>query len=237
MHPDLYPDWELEGEAETVGAWSHKHKEEWLLHRLYELAKLKGSNTFELPLADVLTPYEWMDDPVNGIQETLFYAHEQHEMLETFSFRNILKIEGETDSKHLSIRLIEKPKPEHCMYVQRGYKTIRHVLLNGDLRESLLRMILRAYGVTDARELNRDRSIKTEINERWDGLYQDENILLLEALGIAKADWDGLKTQTHRTFGNRLISVSFEGEKVGDFVDALLGKKSLIEKRALKYVR
>jgi hypothetical protein len=45
-----------------------------------------------------------------------------------------------------------------------------------------------------------------------------------------------MKTQTHRTFGNRLISVSFDGEKVGNFTDILLGKKSLIEKRALKLI-
>ena len=234
----MNPDWELEGETETVGVWSSKHKEEWLLQRLYELAKANNSNTFKFPLADVLTPYEGMDDPARGFQETLFYAREQRKMLEIFEFRNVIKIEQQydTDYRHLVIRLIERTKPDRSMYVKDGYKTIKDVLHNAELRESLFGIILRTYGVQDAHELQRKRSIKVEIDERFDGYYQDEKILLLEALGIAKADWEGLKNQNHRTFGNRLISVSFDGERVCDFTDALLGKKSLIEKRTLRLI-
>lgn len=232
----MLPDWQNEGGEETTGVWGRQQKEQWLLNRLFDLAKIKGSNSFEIHLEDVQTPIEHLDDPMNDFPPTLFFVGEQRALLDIFALKNIIELLGEGESNTLSIRLIEKAPSSSSMYSQEGYKTLRDVLLDVSLREELLDIIKRAYGVINEREIRRQRHVKIDIDERWNGSYQDEKILLLEELGIAKADWEKLKTQTHRTVGSRLISVYFDGEKVGDFVDAVIGRKSFINPRALEHV-
>lgn len=232
----MLPDWQNEGEEETTGVWGRQQKEQWLLNRLFDLAKIKGSNSFEIHLEDVQTPIEHLDDPANDFPPTLFFVGEQRALLDIFALKNIIELLGEGESNTFSVRLIEKAPSSSSMYSQEGYKTLRDVLLDVSLREELLDIIKRAYGVINEREIRRQRHVKIDIDERCNGSYQDEKILLLEELGIAKADWEKLKTQTHRTVGNRLISVYFDGEKVGDFVDAIIGRKSFINPRALEHV-
>lgn len=210
-------------------AWSFEQKKNFVLEMLYNEAGSIGRNQVWL-VPRTVTGGESEYDP------TFLYKKEYGHILEILEFENLLRVLDRDSEKGFHVELLERANKQASWYVQDGYKTIGDVLLNAELRESLLKIILRAYGISDAREFDRKRSTKTAVDERRDGLYQDEKILLLEALGIVKADWDGMKKQTHRPFGNRLIEVYFNGEKAGDFVDALLGKKSLIEKRVLKLI-
>ncbi|MDD3307917.1 MAG: hypothetical protein PHO29_12580 [Acetobacterium sp.] len=64
----------------------------------------------------------------------------------------------------------------------------------------------------------------------------DELILLLENLGLIKADWETMEKQTHREVGNRTIDFVYEGKTIKDFLDKINGKNSIIKKQTLEFV-
>jgi len=84
------------------------------------------------------------------------------------------------------------------------------------------------------REFGRGKFLKTSISER-DG--NDDNVLLLENLGLLRADWKGLKDQlAYKEIGARNIEVTIDGTKVSDLVDRVEGKNAFIRRQTLEVI-
>lgn len=84
------------------------------------------------------------------------------------------------------------------------------------------------------REFGRGKFLKTSISER-DG--NDDLVLLLENLGLLRADWKGLKDQlTYKEIGARNIEVTIDGTKVSDLVDRAEGKNAFIRRQTLEVI-
>jgi hypothetical protein len=84
------------------------------------------------------------------------------------------------------------------------------------------------------REFGRGKFLKTSISER-DG--NDDLVLLLENLGLLRADWKGLKDQlAYKEIGARNIEVTIDGTKVSDLVDRAEGKNAFIRRQTLEVI-
>ncbi len=144
-------------------AWNFEQKKNFILEMLYNEAGSVGRNQIWF-VPRTVTGGESEYDP------TFLYKKEYGHILEILEFENLLRVLDRDSEKGFHVELLERANKQTSWYVQDGYKTIGDVLLNAELRESLLKIILRAYGISDARELDRKRSIKTAIDERRDGL-------------------------------------------------------------------
>lgn len=209
-----------------VGIWSDKEKQDWLLEQLREEAKNTGNNQVSF---EPITVTDGEDD----FAATLFHKSEQEKVLYALAWADLVEIKSKEGERPIIVVLTDPPRPQKSLYARDGYKTLRDVLLNYELRTDILGIICRAYSVFDPRQIKKGLSVKTEIDEKRDGSYQDEKVLLMEELEILRADWEAMKKQTHRTVGNRLIPVSFNGEKVAGFIAAAIGLSAVIKPKAL----
>lgn len=212
-----------------IGIWSAEEKQEWLLEQLRAEAKNTGKNEVSF------TPIT-VTDGEDDFAAVLFDRSEQEGVLFLLSLRDLVDVKSPAGKQPFIVKLLSPPRPAKSMYFKDGYKTLRDVLLNYELRTELTAIICRAYGVVSERQIKKGLSVKTEIDENRDGRYQDEKVMLLEELGILKADWAAMKKQKHRTVGNRLIPVLFVAEKVAEFVGSIIGLKAIIKPKALELI-
>lgn len=119
----------------------------------------------------------------------------------------------------------QDPKDRRSSY-SKTIKKVDELLKDIALRNKCKRVLGWGY------DLKPNHFYIRESEERDDGL-----ILLLEDLGLLKADWTGLaKNQKHRSIGNRLITIVIDGSKAIEFFNRINGKKSKIHKDALELV-
>lgn len=120
----------------------------------------------------------------------------------------------------------QDPKDRRNSGYSKTIQTVNDLLKNIELRNKCKAILGWGY------DLESDHFYTYEADER-----DDELVLLLEDLGILKADWTGLiKNQKHRSVGNRLITIAVDGNKAIEFFNRINGKKTKIHKDILEIV-
>lgn len=106
-------------------------------------------------------------------------------------------------------------------------KNIDDLLQNVELRKKCFSII--AWDNSNVPQ--RGRFYTMGVDEQY-----DEIVLLMEDLGLIKADWEYLGKQPHRQVGYRLINIAYGVDKFFDLLDRINGKTAIIKKQTLEFI-
>lgn len=203
--------------------WSNEQKRKYVWGHLTETAQKAGSNTASY------FAYIVQND---GEYEPVFLDRsEQFTILQDFALEGKIKLIGKRIDKDFTydFELLE-PKRFRSPYSDH-ISTIADLVKDTALRNRLMKIITKAFGVIDAREIKAKHTVESDVHETDDG-----HILLMDELGLTETNWESLKQQTHRMVGNRYIRVTFKGEMIKKLVDAMFGRSSVINIKAIDQI-
>lgn len=119
------------------------------------------------------------------------------------------KIELSEEQEPLDVLIPLQEPPRESFYYENGMQTIADVLPNTELCSDIMRFF-------DHNALQSDKFIADEAEER-----QQDLVLLLEELGIIRADWKRMGGFDHKPVGYRPLPIAYDTNIVRDTIDLI----------------
>lgn len=205
--------------------WSDEQKRQYVWGNIKEAAQTAGTNQ------GTYVFYTVQDE---GDFSPIFLSKsEQRVILQDFASEGKIALLANDDPTRRGEWDFELLEPEHRRKSTHSLsiRSLADLVKNIGLRNRVMGLITKSFGVIDAREIKQTQAIETDMHES-----DDELLLLMDELGLTETKWESLKNQTHRTIGNRYVRVLFHGDKAKVLADAMSGRSSTIKIKALEQI-